>query len=201
MRHPAISLVAFCAALVPVGRATADTLDLTTAGTSGFLNGALFRQTSPQPTGVGTIQSFLRLQNNGVEQGYNTSARPIESGYDTKTDPNFTRDRRLDQIPIVTIDGVAYREFLLDINENTGSNQELLSLDRLQIFQSNAGNVNQYANLGTKVYDLGSGNTIVLNYALNAGSGLGDMFAYIPDSRGQSADVSVDTDRRCLGVP
>src|SRR5262245_30513946 len=67
----------------------ADMLDLTTAGASGFINGAFFQQTGPQPTGTGAIQSFVRIQRNVSEQGYNTDYRPVQ--FDEKSDPNFTR--------------------------------------------------------------------------------------------------------------
>lgn len=165
------------------GSATADTFDLTTAGSSVTINGAIYQQTSPQPTGTGVIQPFLRLQNNGVEQGYNTSARPIESGYHSKVDP-FTHDLLLSDIPVVNVNGTSYRQFLLDINESNGQNRELLSMDRLQIFQSNTGNISQYANLGTKIYDLDANtdNLVMLNYDLNHGSGSGDLFVYIPNA-------------------
>jgi len=162
--------------------ARAEQLDLTTAGASGSINNALFQQTSPQPTGTGVIDSFLRLQANGTEQGYNTDARPLQ--FDEKTDLTFTHSLLLSAVPVVTIDGVAYRQFLLDINESNGQGRNLLTLDQLQLFQANSGSLNSYPNLGTKVYDLDKGgdNSILLDYALNNGSGSGDMFAYIPDS-------------------
>lgn len=164
------------------GRAYGDTFDLTTAGASVTVNGALFQQIAPQSTGTGVIQPFVRLQANGTEQGYNTGARPVQ--FDEKTDPNFTRNLLLSDVPVVTVNGTAYRQFLLDINENSGGNNELLSLDQLQLFQSNSGDLNNFPNLGTKVYDLDAGgnNLIMLDYSLNHGSGSGDMFALIPDS-------------------
>jgi len=165
--------------LVLAGPGSAAVLDLTTAGASGFVNGAFFQQVAPQPTGTGVIDSFLRLQANGLEQGYNTGARPVE--FDQKTDPNFTRNLLLSDVPVVNLNGTAYRQFLLDINESSGQNREFLSLDKLQIFQSDTPNVNSYSNLGTKIYDLAP-NSIYLDYSLNHGSGSGDMFAYIPDS-------------------
>ena len=54
-----------------VGRATV--VDLTGSNDSGTINGAQFVFTTPQPTGTGVIQPFLRLENSPVEQGYNTS--------------------------------------------------------------------------------------------------------------------------------
>jgi len=44
---------------------------------SGSINGALFDFTTAQPTGTGIIQPFLRVQADGVEQGYNTSGAPV----------------------------------------------------------------------------------------------------------------------------
>ena len=54
-----------------VGHATV--VDLTGSNDSGTINGAQFVFTTPQPTGTGVIQPFLRLENSPVEQGYNTS--------------------------------------------------------------------------------------------------------------------------------
>jgi hypothetical protein len=51
-----------------VGRATV--VDLTGSNDSGTINGAQFVFTTPQPTGTGVIQPFLRLENSPVEQGY-----------------------------------------------------------------------------------------------------------------------------------
>src|SRR5262245_57271593 len=64
--------------LVPSGT---PTVDLTTRGSFGSINGADFLQFDPKPTGTGVINSFVRLQTSNakasVEQGYNTSARPL----------------------------------------------------------------------------------------------------------------------------
>src|SRR3954468_18762573 len=59
-------------------------IDLTTRGSQGTINGAIYKQVDPQPTGTGVINSFLRLQAKDVEQGYNTDHRPVE--FDEKTD-------------------------------------------------------------------------------------------------------------------
>jgi len=170
------------ASLTLGGRAAADVLDLTSNNASGFVNGGFFQETSPQPTGTGVIDPFLRLQANGTEQGYNTSARPVQ--FDQKTDPNYTRNLMLSEVPKVTIGNTTYRQFLLDVNESNGQGRNLISLDKLQIFQSPQGSLSSYPNLGTKVYDLDAGkdNSILLDYSLNHGSGSGDMFAYIPDA-------------------
>src|SRR5437899_1740853 len=116
IRRLQVGLAAFVVAIISGGRASAETIDLTSVGSSGTINGGLFQQTSTQPTGTGVIDSFVRIQNNGTEQGYNTSARPVQ--FDEKTDPNYTRPLLLSSVPVVNINGVNYRQFLLDINQN-----------------------------------------------------------------------------------
>ena len=54
-------------------------------GDSGTINGAQFDWTPEQPTGTGNIQPFLRVQADGVEQGYNTSGTPVP--FDDKVGP------------------------------------------------------------------------------------------------------------------
>jgi hypothetical protein len=170
--------------------ASAATCDLTSDGAScgPSLYNAIFQEVSPQPTGTGYIDPFVRLQNKGQQEGYNTSARPFQQ--DQKNPLNFTHDLQLSEVPVQTIDGVEYREFFLDINESKGQKNELLSLDELRLYLSPNGELDSY-NASTKtlngltaIYDLDAGgdNWIKLDYSLNHGSGSGDMVAYIPNS-------------------
>jgi hypothetical protein len=158
----------------------ASVVDLTGGG-SGTVNNAVFAWTAEQPTGSGVIDSFVRIQSNDdIEQGYNTSFRPVQ--FDENTSPVFTRDLLLSTVSIVNIGGTDYRQFLLDINQ-TGSDP-LLSLDELQVFLGSTGGLHDYpTGLGSLIYDLdaGSDSWIVLDASLNSGSGSGDMFAYIPN--------------------
>ena len=158
------------------------TLDLTTAGSSGYIGDAYFLQVDPQPTGSGFIKPFVRLSSNQeVVQGYNTDARPLE--FDENNSPVFTRSLLLNDTPLLYLQGTAYRGFLLDINQT--KTDCLLSLDALKIYLADEGDLAGYpSQLGTKIYDLDASgdNWIKLNYALNHGSGSGDMIAYIPDS-------------------
>lgn len=180
------------ALLLSVSPASGAVCDLTSAGASCgpsiFTNAAIFQQVSPQPTGSGVIDSFVRVQANGIEQGYNTDFRPVQ--FDENTSPIFTRSLLLSSVPIVNVGGINYRQFLLDINEPNGGDNELLSLDELRFYLGASGNLTGY-NAGTKqlaglsaIYDLDTGtdNFIKLDYSLNSGSGSGDMFAYIPAS-------------------
>lgn len=185
--------------------AHADVCDLTTAGSTcgPAVYGAIYSNVLPQPTGTGYIDPFLRLQNTGIEQGYNTSAdfKPgggLDFQFDQKDPINYTHDLLLSDVPIVTKNGVDYREFWLDINEAGSADKHLLSLDKLQIFLSPVGMLgvrNSANDPGTgyqngmlnnlpAIYDLDSGkdNTILLDYNLGSGSGSGDMVVYIPNS-------------------
>src|SRR5581483_7081489 len=176
---------AFCAAALSVARADASGCDLYTSASTCSFNGANFYVVDPQPTGTGVIDSFLRVQQKGTEQGYNTSARPIQSGMDSKTDPNYTRNLLTDAVPVIN----GMRQFFLDINEQAADWGKLLTLDQLKIFVSDTPNLNFYSGGAlagaTKVYDMDTAlkdNFINLDYTLNnGGSGIGDMVVYVPD--------------------
>ncbi|MBI3823797.1 MAG: hypothetical protein HY289_14095 [Planctomycetes bacterium] len=162
---------------VPSG---APTVNLTAANTIGMVNGAIFRQADPQPTGTGVIDSFVRIQTaNGkatVEQGFNTDARPLQ--FDEKNSPQFTRSLRLGSVPTVTIGNVAYREFLLDVNEKASA--PLVSLDQLRIHLGSTGDLTSLPGAPIYDFDAGSDHWVELNARLTHGSGSGDMFLYVP---------------------
>jgi len=162
------------------------TLDLTTAGSSGSIGDAYFVQVSQQSTGSGVIDPFVRLSTNQkVAQGYNTGARPLQ--FDENNSPQFTRSLLLSDVPTVYVKekDAYYREFLLDINQKGTTAGSLLSLDAIEIYLANSGNLTGYpSSLGTQIYSLDTykqDNWILLNYKLNHGSGSGDMVAYIPN--------------------
>lgn len=166
---------------------SATPLDLTIPGAAGSINGALFQQFSPQATGSGNFQSFVRIQTHGnnslVEQGYNTDARPLQ--FDEGSTATFTRALPLELVPGASIGGGKYREFVLDINQK--SSQPLLSLDQLRIYTADVGNLSGYDPTTQKlaghtaVFDLGD-NWVKLNAGLSSGSGSGDMRLQVPES-------------------
>ena len=98
-----------------------------------------------------------------------------------------TRSVRLNEIPKVTIDGVSYRVFLLDIDEPR--NNGTLSLDELRIYANNSKNVGGY-DAGSKqlggrsaIFDMDAGSnvTVKLDGNLNT-NGKGDAFVLVPNS-------------------
>lgn len=173
--------------VVVTGQAKADMFDelLDTGPGEVEINGAWFFNSDPGSTGTGTIQPFLRIQKNGIEQGYNTDYRAAnihDEQFREMIDP-WTQSLLLTAVPTVDIDGTLYREFLLDLNQNNSASGRYLSLDKLEIYQADAGNLTNYpTGWGTPIYEMGTDNWIILDATLNSGSGGGDMFAYIPNS-------------------
>ena len=171
------------AVLLTAAPAMALDLNLTGGGT-GTINSAIFTTNDSQATGSGVIDSFVRVHDpNGPAEGYNANARPVMP--DVNSSPTFTHDIQVGNLPEVTLGGLVYYEFLLDINQN--SNDPLLSLDELQIYTRTAplATANTLAALtaapSTLRYDLDvpADNRILLNYNLNSGSGSGDLFVYV----------------------
>jgi hypothetical protein len=170
------------------------TVDLTTVGQSGTINGAIFDNAANKVNvGTGVIDPFLSIQKNGTESGFNTNASPLP--LDAKRPTNFTGPITVGDIGTVNILGVDYKQFFLDINESNGSNPPLdafISLDRLQIALGDVGDLS--AMPGSLIYDMdaapdGNG-TVLMNYDLNSGSGIGlDMTFYIPKALFGSDDA------------
>jgi hypothetical protein len=80
--------------------------------------------------GSGDIHSFLVIQQDGMERGYNTPAGDV---LDTKQGQADKQSLVLSDISIVIINGIAYREFLLDVNQSA---KGPISLNQVQIFDS-----------------------------------------------------------------
>lgn len=162
----------------------ATVLDLTTSD-EGTIKGATFDVTFQQPTGTGVIRPFLRLQANGTEQGYNTSATP--KPFDEKGSP-YTRDLLYSELQqcATSVNGTQYYQFLLDVNE-PGQGKSLISLDNLQLYTSATGSqsTTNVSSLGTLRYSLdsnGQDNTVLIDADRNSGSGSGDVLISIPVS-------------------
>ncbi len=124
-----------------------------------------------------------------TEDGYNTSGRPID--FDVKTDPNFTRDLLAGNVPLIDVGGSDYFEFLLDLNEPSHGQFSPISLDKLQIYSSDAGGKTTkiLSDLGVLQYDLdGSGDSaVLLDYNVFNGSGYSDIRLLVPVWAGAEA--------------
>jgi uncharacterized repeat protein (TIGR01451 family) len=93
------------------------------------------------------FSTFVEIRHNGTEQGYNTNGT---LQFDTQDVQNSTHALLLANVPIVvgdgshgTAEGVAYREFRLNIAE-AGTTKQFLSLDALQIWQEESGSLTSF---------------------------------------------------------
>lgn len=197
MRTASRLALGFAVALLASATAHAVVVDLATSTDgntpdtlSGNIGQGLFVWTDAQPTGTGFIDSFVQVQAQGnatTELGYNTTVNNV---FDNGSTDQFNHELLVSDVPIVNIDGVDYRQFLLDINESLGQDGEFISLDDVQLFLSNTPNQSVETFTGgvldlqdaTLIYQFGADDRVELNAALNSGSGSGDMFMYIPDS-------------------
>jgi hypothetical protein len=187
-----IILMVFC---ININNVQADMLNLTTAGASGYINGGYFIQVPNQSTGTGVIDPFVRIKAKESEQGYNTNWRSDQGNkteFDELTNLTDTHALLLSNIGIKNINGTDCLQFLLDINQDKNENKDgqLISLDKLEIYQTDTAYLHDYTNsystdwAGKLIYSMDAiqNYSIILNYELNAGSGSGDMYAYIPVS-------------------
>ena len=174
-----------------------STIDGVAGGNSGTINGALFEYNNVGVSGTGTYIAFVRVQNTGMEEGYNTSERGV--AYDENTSPSFTHDLTLGEVAVVDKGGVPSLEFSLDVNETASNGNEYISLDRLEVWvgpssfddgdaSTDAPLVTDFAGLGlTRVYDMDGApdgdSAVYLDFNKgSSGSGQPDMFFYLPTS-------------------
>jgi hypothetical protein len=152
------------------------TLNLTTQGAVATQPGFVVEQTDWKTTNDHDVKSFLRIDGNGTEQGYNSTARRTQ--FDESRSPEFNRSLRLDHVPLVTVNGVQYREFLLGIDQ------------KVRIYVGNRPDLSGY-DAGAKtlagrkaVFDLDRNGdvSVLLDSRLSRGSQSGDMFLLVPAS-------------------
>jgi hypothetical protein len=163
--------------------AQAGYLDLTNppTGNGTNINGALFFHGSIG-SGTGKFPAFVQITGSGqgnVKEGYNTTVNNVLNN-GSADEHNFAV--QAGDIPVVNIGGVDYFEFNLDINESNNDTDRYLSLDSLKVYKSDTPNqsVTDPDLLGTKMYDMGAGNGVLLDFNDAPGSGVSDMLVYVP---------------------
>jgi len=172
-------------------QADAVTLDCTAGCTEQTLADAVFSTTAVQPAGTGAFESFVQIQNNDIESGYNTTVNNV---FDNKSDDPSNHELLLSVVPTADINGTIYREFLLDVNEAIST--PTISLDKLQLYLSDTPNqsTTTLSDLGALVYDLdaSSDNSVLINAGfISGGSGASDLYVYIPETLFTAARASV----------
>lgn len=183
------------AALALATPAVATTVDLRTAS-SGGIDGALLFTYTMSGAGSGATIDFLRFNGGGSDQtvqGYNSDARPVE--YNETNTAEFNRSLRLSDVPLVEFDGTLYRQFGFDINEpgNAGSEASQISIDDLEIYLADSGDLTGHADgfggNAELIYDFDADDVVLLSDFF-AGSGQLDMVLYIPEELFATADGS-----------
>jgi len=128
--------------------------DVTGLGASVTVGNLMVSHIDDSGGGTGQFNPFLRVQQKDVEQGYNTdwraSGNPGQDLLDDDTNIGFTHAIKISDVPEVTIEGVQYRRFSLNLNEsgNNDSVASLLNLSRLQFFLSSSNLEHHYDDSG-----------------------------------------------------
>jgi len=129
-------------------------------------------------SGTGIFDSFVRIQGDPSESGYNTDAKKLQ--FDTKAG-NWTHSILVSGIPVVTEGGQQYWELFVDINDNNTTPKIVLT-DVEVWFTLNPAITGYVVPTGfssgaTRIYDFSG--TILIN-DVNQGSGRGDLRYLIP---------------------
>lgn len=177
-----------CVGLVSVGLLTAQgaVVDLTTqsgVSLSTSYGTAIFTTNFSRPTGTGVFDPFLSIHAQGIEQGYNTSAK--KGGFDTIREGQWNHEILVQDMATVTIGGAEYYSFLIDVNEPNEGNMGLISLDALKIFTSKklGETTEDVEALGIKRFDIDlPADSYLIYHDKNAGSGMGDIAFFVPTS-------------------
>src|SRR5262245_4480452 len=167
-------------------------IDLTTGSIT--IGDATFSKTTPIGAGTGNYDPFLTTQdgnangqtNDGVAEGFNHDQTPI-----LDTDDTRTYSLKLSDMPTELINGVAYYEFRVDLNENNSAAGKLVSLNEFKLYTSASpatladfDNTTDELGAGfTKVYDLDAeGDKTLILKDDNSGSGTDDYSVLIKAS-------------------
>jgi len=210
-----LSMMAFVAesrALNSVLNLTNQTIDTYTQTVTNNAVGGAFsnnpnvwfrRSISTDPvgsSGSGVYRDLYRVQLSGQtsstvsEDGFNRNTSNAGDEFDESIPNGFNPYLRVSEL--VTDSSGGYYVFALDVNENSGSSNELISLDTVRVYTSSSNitdgttinTVPELSGLGTLRYDMNAGSTsddwnyVFLDYSLGAGSGKMDMYLFIPTS-------------------
>ncbi len=177
---------AFAAVTLLLSAEASADITLTNEGDQGTIDGAIFY--APISTSqLGNSQTFLDMKDGNdagtLAFGFNTTTgtngSPPAGTNDTDYQPSIPDALLLSDIPIVTIDGVDYREFALAVNQ-TGGNPTV-TLEDLVIREANdpaVTDITAFNALGL-VYDMTSMNAIIND--IHGGVNI-DMLLFVPDS-------------------
>ena len=164
-----------------------------------FTDGAIFERVDPSGSGTGNYDPFLTIDHKDTEAGYNTDQ---DNQLDNVDGGDRTQDLLLASIPIKIVDGVAYYEFRVDLNED--NHDAVISIESLELYVSSAGATStDFQGLDavdaflatdgyTKIFDLDDENIdrLILSDVTSSGSGDDDYRFLVPVSSFGNVDPS-----------
>jgi hypothetical protein len=178
-----------------IAPAAATTLDVSTPGSDGYVQEAYFKYAPLSGTGSGAIDVFHRVQDNPIEEGFNSNSQ----FRDTQSQAKLIQKQDL-LLETLTLPGSAntqWYSFLIDTGES--GNNGKITLTKLEIYTSptdtsaSVGNSNPTSGLGTLVYsldkqpDLTTDDDSTVTLGFTSGNGSGDSFFVLPASKLASA--------------
>jgi hypothetical protein len=183
-RNVILQFGAAVVALMFASMAQATTIDLTTLGSTGTIDGAEFRQDSGG-SGTGVFPAFVQIDSNlTVHSAYNTTVNSVnENGQSDQ----FNHELQVSQLSTFYIGNVPYYSFYLDINESNDGINNYLSLDELTVLTCTGACANQSTEplpVGSVRYDMDllEDSQVLLDFDLEEGSGTSDMIFLVPVS-------------------
>lgn len=179
-------------------------------GTSNTINGAIWQYPVPDNVGTGQIDPFLSMQNDGAEECFNTDVGTLP--FDCKRQ-EFTDKLPLNNVPVIKVGGLYYREIIFDANEANSNPDGQFSIDLFDLWLCNDANAPTYSTLANfesntkcaKVYDTREGGNPLWAKATDAATrGSGKTLDYrilIPetyfDAAGSQATGGGNVDAAC----
>jgi hypothetical protein len=133
-RQGLVGFLSSIAGLTVAGSSLAATITIDDAGDPDqTLNGAVFGVLDIKAAGSGHVDSFLRIQEDTEESGYNSDTS--DSGFpdfNQKTG-SFTHSITLGSIGTHILDSTNYLWFVIDLNEPNNQDEPLINLTELKI--------------------------------------------------------------------
>ena len=166
------------------------------------INSAVWTQTRAFQVGTGNLNPFLRIQDAGDEEGFNS-----DGAAQLDADASWTKSLSLNHVPVITVAGNSYREIVFDANEENSAPDGFFSIDQFNLHLCDDTNAPLFdarsdfeSNVNCdEVYNL-AGKVILATDDLSSGSGSGyDYRILIPEELFEIAAgaVGVSTTADC----
>jgi len=150
------------------------------------LGSGVLLEESSTGSGTGNYNSFLRLQGNPEEEGFNTD----DDGVAQNKNGIWTHSIQIGSLVAIEVDGKWYYEIRLDLNEGNAEGDEIIDLTDLRLFYSDnpateADYDNGFVDLNEVDFDFGSAEPLE---DIRTGSGTDDYRLLIPVELFEDAD-------------